>query len=284
MKQVKKLLFTFFAMSNYDIFHFHFGTSLFGLKILPHLDLPILKKMNKQIYVHYRGSDLLSENYYKSILSLNHENKNLNFSSRKQLKNYNIFKKYSDNIFVSTPNLLEVAKQSTIIPQIIDLVYDTENNILKKRKKEIHILHAPTDRRKKGTNIIIDAIQKLKNDGYNIKLEIIENIKSSDVLEYYKKCDFCIDQLLLGWYGKVTLELLSLQKPVFVNINKKYLKYFDDIPVVNVKPENLYEKLKYHLDNPNELKDLSLKGPDYVRKYHSPEKVVEKLLNVYAKK
>ncbi len=47
-KHLVTLLFTLWAANNYDIFHFFWGESLYGLKSLTHLDLPLLRRMGKK--------------------------------------------------------------------------------------------------------------------------------------------------------------------------------------------------------------------------------------------
>ena len=54
-RHLKELVFALFCYSNYDIFHFHFGSSLYGIRIYPHLDLPILKFSGKKLFMHFKG-------------------------------------------------------------------------------------------------------------------------------------------------------------------------------------------------------------------------------------
>ena len=53
-KHWANLLFAFWAASNYDIFHFFWGASLYGIRGFPHLDLPVLRALGKKIFVHFR--------------------------------------------------------------------------------------------------------------------------------------------------------------------------------------------------------------------------------------
>src|SRR5665648_33829 len=62
LEKLKNKYYRIFLMSQfflnsilkYDVFHFHFGNTL-----LPrYYDLPILKRMNKKMIMHYRGSEI----------------------------------------------------------------------------------------------------------------------------------------------------------------------------------------------------------------------------------
>lgn len=73
-----------------------------------------------------------------------------------------------------------------------------------------------SNKAKKGTEYIIKAVNELKNEGYKVNLILIENMPHKKVIEYYKNSDIVIDQLLIGWYGMVSIEGMALGKPVCI--------------------------------------------------------------------
>ena len=64
----------------------------------------------------------------------------------------------------------------------------------------------------KGTDVIIDVIHKLRSSGYKIRLELIEGLSRECAMKKYEEVDLFVDQLVIGWYGVVSLELLALGK------------------------------------------------------------------------
>jgi len=281
----KMIKFSIFAIASYDIFHFHYGSSLYGNRIIPHIDMRILKALGKKVYMHFRGSDLIDKNYYKKLKN-NFDDKSslytedaIRAGTKKRLP---IISKYSDKIFVSTPNMLDLLPRAILIPQVIS---DNPDRIRKKLLYDgetIKIVHAPTDKNIKGTKYIVSIINELIQEGFDISLEIIENKKPIEVASAFKNCHFGIDQLLSGWYGKVSIELMQLGKPVFCYIHDKYFNAFNsEIPIINVNRNTLKTRLKYYLSNTTELQIIGEKGVEFVNKFHSQKSVVDKLIPLY---
>jgi hypothetical protein len=84
--------------------------------------------------------------------------------------------------------------------------------------KPLTFLHCPTKRNLKGTSHIIQAIKELKDEGYNLRLRICEKQPHEAILKAMQEADVVIDQLLLGWYGMVSVEAWALGKPVICYI------------------------------------------------------------------
>ena len=51
----------------------------------------------------------------------------------------------------------------------------------KKDNETVNIIHAPNHRNIKGTDIIIDTIKELKDEGYNLELKICENLNNLEL-------------------------------------------------------------------------------------------------------
>jgi len=145
----------------------------------------------------------------------------------------------------------------------------------------IRIVHAPSSRRKKGTDFIEDAINNLNRRGYKVELILAEKLPHDKIKELYEKSDFGIDQVLYGWHGKVSVELMALSKPVVCYINPEYLKYRPDLPIVNSNKETLERVLEQLINNPSLRKTIGEKSHEYVLKYHDVEKVVDQLFEIY---
>jgi hypothetical protein len=115
------------------------------------------------------------------------------------------------------------------------------------RKINPIVLHAPSNRKIKGTQYIIEAIDRLKNiDHIEVTLKLIENIPHNEALSMYESADIVIDQLLLPGTGKLSTESLAMGKIILSNMS--YEKYPQnnpkDCPVLDVNPDTIYEVLK----------------------------------------
>jgi len=285
-RHLKEIIFTLFSFYNYDIFHYHFGSSLYGIRSLPHMDMPIFRKFGKKLFMHYRGSDIIDKNYYERFKINNRQgpvsfdSKSIHRLSKKKLK---IVKNNCNDIFVSTPNMIDLIDSSILIPQIIKM---NNNQIINSRiindNEPIKIVHAPTDRNVKGTKIILNGIERLKDEGFNIDLNIVENTPPNEVIKLFNNAHFGIDQLFSGWYGKVSIELMNLSKPVFCFINDNYRKYLDDsLPIINVNKNNFVDRIRYYISRPKELHSIGKLGRSFVERNHSQAFIAHKLIKQY---
>ncbi|MHA1279877.1 MAG: hypothetical protein ACTSQ8_21970, partial [Candidatus Helarchaeota archaeon] len=211
---------------NFDIFHFFWGESLYGVRCFQHLDLPLLKLLGKKIFVHFRGSDLVDPKHfdYLRAKTVGEDIPEPPISRPEQLTSLNKWRKYADKLLVSEPRLKRVAPEAVLVQQALKLD-EWEPSIDNGRNDgAIRIGHAPTHRRKKGTEFVIEAIQSLQDEGLPVEMVLIENIPANDVKPLLESCDIIVDQVLYGWYGKVSIEAMALGKPAQGTIYSGYCK------------------------------------------------------------
>ncbi len=180
--------FTMKALRHYDVFHFFYGRSL-----LPkHLDLPLLKRAGKKIFVHFRGSDIRSRKWLTQVMAptlLNHKiTDDIPRSTAQQIKRLNTWRRYADGIFVSIPELLDIAPEAQVVQQAIDLTLWPETPPeSRSRDSELVIAHAPSNHAYKGTEHLISAVDQIKQRGFgskhNVRLKphyLADNIYQND--------------------------------------------------------------------------------------------------------
>lgn len=276
----------------YNTFHFYFGQSLFKSQI----DIPFYRLFNKKVIMEYLGDDI---RHYKTLverykLPLNHRfSKEMQAHDNKVKKRLNHEIKYIDYVISCLPSHVDYAKQyGVVIDEVVPLAIDL-NTIKYVPMEDKHtietvtILHAPTCRILKGTKYVESAIKMLVNNGYNINFRLIEGVSHDKLLHEYKKCDIFIDQISIGWYGTAALEAMAIGRTTCAFIDDRYYEYIDysqDIPIVNINQLNVYDKLKYLLDNKHELYSTGLKSRQFVEKYHDLKYISKKLINIYQNK
>jgi glycosyltransferase involved in cell wall biosynthesis len=284
---LSRFMFFLSSLLKYDIFHFFWGVSLLSFWRFHLLDLPVLKLFKKKIIVHFRGRDIVNPDYFVYLSSkLSGENVSpVEISRPNQLKKIEKWKHYSDEVLISTPNLLELVPKAKISAQVIDLNYwKTSVMPLSTKDGIIRVVHAPSYRVTKGTELIINAINTVKNKGYPVELVLVENLSYDRTKEIYEICDIGIDQLLIGWYGKYSVEVMALGKPVICYIDPKYTKYRPDLPIVSANEESLEQVLEDLIRNPDLRREIGKKSMEYVSKYHDVEQVVDQLFEIYGLK
>jgi glycosyltransferase involved in cell wall biosynthesis len=263
----------------YDIFHFHFGQSLLPVN----LDLPILKLFGKKVIMEYWGSDIrqadIAINYVylkKNELQKIYPGKEDKYK-RKKIKR---IEEFVNLTIVGDYQILPYSPKSIVVRQALDLseipYIGCEN-----RNEKIKIIHAPTDREKKGTKYVLDAIERLRKENYNIDFILIEKQTHEALIEMCKNADIIIDALLLESFGIFSMEGMALGKPVLNRIDEKFVKYYPGLPILRTDPDNIYDNLKLLIENPDLRKELGKKGRKYVEEIHDSKKIARQLIELY---
>lgn len=281
---LKRFLFSLRAIHHYDVFHFFWGVSLLDFWKFHSLDLPLLRKLNKKIVVHFRGTDLVNVHYYDYLNNLANgtPTETIPKSRPDQLQKLARWRTYAHRLLVSTPDLLEIVPEAELYQQVVDTQALREIPITANADSSVlRIAHAPTRRNAKGTDTIIRTVENLKTEGYAIALNLIENQSPEDVLRQFSTCDIGIDQLLSGWYGKVGVELMAMGKPVLCYIDQRFDNIRPDLPIIRVTQNNLENKLRELAGKPQWLKNVSAQSLNFAAEHHNVSTVVDKLLVLY---
>jgi glycosyltransferase involved in cell wall biosynthesis len=96
------------------------------------------------------------------------------------------------------------------------------------------------------------------------------------------EADIVVDQVLVGWFGLFTLEMLAMGKPVVVYLRPDLLQVGRDVPVATADPLTLPDVLRDLLRSPQRRAELARLGPAYVRAHHDPVRIGERIVQLYA--
>ncbi len=246
-----------YNLNDFDIIHYDSGLDFYrdarqAIK---------WKKMGKKIVCCYYGSDLRIRGLIKELDAISDLNITSEFDHLAMKNNLEyIFYPY---------NMNEVPQKK-------------EN-----QSGRIKIVHSPTNRKYKGTELILSVIQKL-NKEFKIEFILLENLDRETVLEIKSQCDICIDQVggSMGGtgYGKAGIETLAMGIPTITNMTKEYENWLPENPFIVANNENeLYIKLSELILDENLRKNLGVNGKNWVKKYHGYQSVNIKLFQLYRK-
>ena len=145
------------------------------------------------------------------------------------------------------------------------------------------ILHAPSSRRRKGTEHVIAAVEGLDAD-----LEIVEGLHHDEAFERFRKADIVVDQLNAGWYGLFAIECMALGKPVVTFLHDEAVRRTEDafgttVPIVSATAETLRERLRPLVADAEERRRRGAASRAYVELVHDQERITDRLLDVYAR-
>ena len=151
----------------------------------------------------------------------------------------------------------------------------------------IRIVHSPTNRLYKGTDLILSVIEKLKQS-FSFEFLLLENLPRHEVLSIKSQCTISIDQVGGSFggtgYGKAGIESLAMGIPTITNMTEDYVHWLPENPfIVANTAKQLEESLIELIESPELCQTLGEKGKQWVHSHHSYEKVNEHLKSLYHK-
>ncbi len=244
-----------YSLDDYDIIHYDAGLDFYRF---PSQALK-WKEQGKKIVCCYYGSDLRVRGLIKEL---------------DDISDLNITSEY-DHLMLKK--------------DIHYLFYPYDPSELPERKNMpgeiLRIVHSPTNRKYKGTDLIISVMEKIKKEK-KIEFILMENKSREEVLQVKSACDIAIDQVggSMGGtgYGKAGLETLAMGIPTITNMTDDYARWLPENPfVVANSADELYKKLSELIGDFNLRKQLGEQGKKWVDKYHGYNSVDSKLKDLY---
>ena len=284
----------FWAVHRYDVFHYFCDRGIlpawhrWGINSL---ELPVLKLFRKKVFVYTSGTDVRTR---KLTLALGRFNCCIHCPNigtacicheERHKKNIRYIRKFADEL-LSMGDMTEYAHNSYkdlyFFPVDVNEIRYVGENF--GQGGTVRVVHAPNHRHYKGTEYLIQAIERLKARGYALDLTVIEGVPNKRVLEMCSEADIVADQFLIGGHGIFAVEAMALGKPVICYIRKKeYLLSPEECPIVSADPTTLEEVLEDLIRNPEKRRELGEKGRRYVEKYFSIEAFSRRLRGLYCK-
>jgi hypothetical protein len=146
----------------------------------------------------------------------------------------------------------------------------------------LRVAHAPNHGHFKGTGLLMDAIERLRCEGRPIELVSVQGVPNEKVLELFKTSHLVADQFIAGFHGYTALEAMALARPVLCFLrNDDMMIDPATCPIINVRPEQVYDILKKCLESEVDLESLGRQGREYIDRYYSVEAVAARLGRMY---
>lgn len=309
-REFKRWLAILSAATRHDVIHFNFGTSLaypvaprkpsdsswwmkLGRRLfsgyaslLQILELNLYRLLSRPMFVHYQGDDArqgdFSLTHFRySIASQVDQNYYNPVSDQFKRKMIQRMARHCDQIYSVNPDLLHVLPPgSRFVPYChISLDDWLPRYPLPESRQALRIGHAPTHRGVKGTELIRHAVERLRAQGYQMELVLIEGLTHHEAKRQYESLDVFVDQLFAGWYGGLAVEVMALGKPVLVYIREDDLRFIPEamrkeLPFVQASPDGIVDALRGVLEMPRpELHALARRSRAFVERWHDPLKI-----------
>jgi hypothetical protein len=237
-----------------DVFHFYFGLTL----VPKSLQFPILRAARKKSVYHFLGSDWRGK-------------------TPEQLA----YVQKADARIVGSFAALAHVPDAELVPPGLDLRPFTP--VPPTDRERPLVVHAPSDRVRKGTEHVIAACAQLPVD-----LEIVEGLHHEEARERYRRADIVVDQLNAGWHGVFALEAMALGKPVVTYLDPVVVaqaeRHFGTkVPIVSATKDTLVEALRPLVESPARRREVGAASRAYVERVHDIDRVADRLLDIYAR-
>jgi glycosyltransferase involved in cell wall biosynthesis len=235
-----------------DVFHFYFGLTLLPKSV----QFPLLRLLRRRSVFHYLGSDIRGK-------------------SREELA----FGKRADAEIVGSYDAIRWVPEAHVIPPGLDLRPFTP--VPPSDRARPLVVHAPSNREKKGTQHVIDACAQLPVD-----LDIVEGVEHEAARERYARADIVVDQLNAGWHGVFALESMALGKPVVAHLKPDVVErseagYGIRLPIVPATAETLVDSLRPLVEQPALRRELGAAGRTYIERVHDIDRIADRLVDLY---
>jgi len=190
-------------------------------------------------------------------------------------------------LFAANPDLLETLPEGTdFLPYgAVDVVPQAPPI---RPERTLRLLHLPSDRSVKGTDMVIATVERLRAEGVDCRLTVAEGLPHRDVLPAILRHDAFVDQLRVGWYGNAAVEAMAAGRPALAHIAPDGLARIPagmaaELPVVAATPDTLAARIRELVAmEPAAIRELGARARAFVARWHAPEAVARRTLEAYA--
>ncbi len=141
--------------------------------------------------------------------------------------------------FVTTRDLCKYVQDfdARFLPRCIDTrIFARKNRISWREGEPLIIGHFPTDKKIKGTELVLKAVESLRSMGYDCNL-FSRIVNHNEMPEYLSNVHVLCDQFTYGMYGIVSVEALAVGTPVVCHVKEEDFDYSEMKQwIVNCEP------------------------------------------------
>jgi glycosyltransferase involved in cell wall biosynthesis len=275
----RRLRFLASAVREFDVFHYNFGSALLPIWMFPLAfdELPLLKRLGKTIIATFQGDDARPPGRSQDQPDAEH----MRAAERRRGHARTRMLRYANRVFYLNPDLREWLPGAAFCPYASFDPRSVEP-VPPRTDGELVVVHAPSHRKVKGTDIVLAAVDELRASGLPVRLDLVEGVNRPEVLARCARADIVVDQLRVGWYGGFAVEAMALGKPVLCHIDESRPgdnPYGDELPVVRSRPATFVDDLRSLITDPERRASTGAAGRLFVERHHDPRRIARSVLD-----
>lgn len=267
---------------NYDLF------ILYAPAVLPtHLYYPVLKLLGKKIITAFWGSDIrywyAFAEEMKSFDVQNEVSPFFEYARTRSGGSYwdkkrtiKVAEKYSD-LVLSQPDCGQLQTRPYMRASVPLDISQFKFNVPGRIKPLI--LHAPSVPEAKGTDVVLNVIKELKEEGLGFDFQLIENMPNRELRDLLTNSDIIVDELYSATVGGLSSEAMATGNAVLVRYMADYCKVPLGCPAINVNKFTLKDNLRQIILDVDRRKKLANLGRPYVENANDHVKICIELLS-----
>jgi hypothetical protein len=201
----------------------------------------------------------------------------LNESIKEKIEKLKYFEKYAHCIF-SVPDQMSFANHPYFHLQLPFVISNFKFN--QNQNKIPLIIHCPSNSNIKGSDIIIKAVNELKEEGVKFNFIYLQKIPHAELLLKLSEADILIDELYAHGPGLLSFEAMASGCIALTRYYEESPQCFKP-PIVSITKNNIKEKLKNIILDVELRKELCLKARNYVVENNSLSKVVDDMIKIF---
>ncbi len=258
-------------------------------------DLPLLSCAGKRLAVSWQGDDARQRDrslqlFPVSIAHALDESYYPPGSDNWKRKTIAAFDRYVPIHYALNPDLMHVLPSratflpyasfdpGSVVPRFLDQIH----------ARPLVFAHAPSHRGAKGTEHVLAAAERLRNEGLVFTLDLVEGLPRQEALARYATCDVMIDQLLAGWYGGLGVEAMALGKPIVVYVRSCDLEFVptvmrNELPAIPATTETIADVMRALIVMRRaEVAEIGRRSRAFVERWHDPRALAARTLQDYS--
>ncbi len=271
------------SLLRYDVFFLPFSGFFIGTTALWRLQAPLLHLAGKKIVLIPYGSDSYVYRRIRSTSVIQALMVSYPLASRRQTniaRRVDYWCKHADIVIPCFMGPDGFGRWDVLLPSSLFIDLDQWRPSSRESNADgssgtVNVVHAANHRAFKGTEFVVEAVERLKREGLKVELILLEGKQNSEVQRVLEhEADILVEQLIATGHALSGLEGLASGIPVISNLeDEAYLlpvrrwTFFSECPIVSASPETVVDVLRKLVTRPKLRHQLGKAGRQYAEKY-----------------
>jgi hypothetical protein len=269
------------VVSRYEIVHSHFMVTISRSG----WEWPLLRRMGRHIVVHFRGCEIRDRARNQQLhpgMNICEECDYVPPLCVKNRQRRQLALEHGSAFLVTTPDLKDFMPTAEHVPFFL-----TPDGLAAARPRTadrpFKIVHATNHPGIEGTRQIRQAVESLKEKGYDINFVELQGVTHDRVLAELVDADVTIGKMKMGYYANLQVESLAAGVPAITHIRDEFITpELASSGLILATLATLEATLERLLSNPAELDQKRRLAQSSAAALHDNTKIAEQLKRLYA--